>query len=122
MSGLHWANNARLEEIELSEAIHLAFDELQLCNLSLCLAVRPGRRDRGGNGRFVLEHAVGERHDETRSRPLYPWVEYGQVSLAHHGMEGGNDLACLHEAWHTVLDGRHCDGFGPRQLIATDGH
>ena len=36
------ANNARLKEIELSAAIHLAFDELQLCDLPLRLAVRPG--------------------------------------------------------------------------------
>ncbi len=33
------ANNARLKEIELPSAIHLAFDELQLCDLTLGLSV-----------------------------------------------------------------------------------
>jgi Transposase DDE domain len=40
--GLRDADDARLQEIELPAAIHLAFDELELRDLSLGLAVRPG--------------------------------------------------------------------------------
>src|SRR5271165_2428947 len=36
------ADDASLEEITFPAAIYLAFDELQLCDLSLGLAVRPG--------------------------------------------------------------------------------
>ena len=39
MSGLCGANDARLKEIELPAAIHLAFYELRLGDLPLCLAV-----------------------------------------------------------------------------------
>src|ERR1700722_15285680 len=42
VSGLHGPNNASLEKVEVSAAIHLAFDELEFRDLSLGLAVRPG--------------------------------------------------------------------------------
>ena len=64
MLSLWIANDARLKKIELPTAIHLAFDELQLGDLALCLAVRPRSRDRGGNSRFIFEHAIGEGPDE----------------------------------------------------------
>ena len=35
------SDNACLEQIELSATVHLPFDELELCDLALCLAVRP---------------------------------------------------------------------------------
>jgi len=42
VSGLHGADDAGLEEIEVSAAIHLAFDKLELRDLPLGLPVRPG--------------------------------------------------------------------------------
>src|SRR5258707_6666895 len=40
------ADDAGLEQVELTAAIHLAFDELELGDLSLGLAIGPGRGDR----------------------------------------------------------------------------
>jgi len=79
--GLYGADYARPEQIELSAPIHLTFDELELGDLPFGSSVRPGRGDRGGNGRFILEDARGKGGDETRSRPLQPWIERNQASV-----------------------------------------
>ena len=58
--GSRCADDECLEQIEFSSSVHLAFDELELGDLTLGLAVRPTRRDRGADRGFVLRDAVHE--------------------------------------------------------------
>src|SRR5258708_1529446 len=55
------ADQTGLEEIGLSPAIHLAFDELELGDLTLGLSVRTRQRDRGADRSFVFDDTAGER-------------------------------------------------------------
>jgi hypothetical protein len=74
-------NDPSLKQIELPASIHLSFYELELGDLSLGLAVRPGRGDRSGDGRSILEDAIGERRDEAGFRPLQPWIDASERRL-----------------------------------------
>lgn len=61
-----WCNSDRtdqasLKEIDLPSAIHLAFDELELGDLTFGQSVRPRQDDRGADGSFVLGNTTGER-------------------------------------------------------------
>jgi hypothetical protein len=58
--GLVGAEESGLKEIELSTAIHLAFHELELCDLALCLAVGPSQSDCGADGGLVFDDPGGE--------------------------------------------------------------
>src|SRR6266702_4262733 len=58
--GLVGAEESGLKEIELSTAIHLAFHQLELCHLALCLAVRPSQSDCGADGGLVFDDPGGE--------------------------------------------------------------
>ena len=54
------AEQSGLKEIELSTAVHLAFHELEPCDLALSLAVGPWQCDCGADGGFILGDSVGE--------------------------------------------------------------
>src|SRR6266571_378812 len=58
--GLVGAEESGLKEIELSTAIHLAFHQLELCDLALCLAVGPSQSDCGADGGLVFDDPGGE--------------------------------------------------------------
>ncbi len=58
--GLVGAEESGLKEIELSTAVHLAFHELELCDLALCLAVGPSQSDCGADGGLVFDDPGGE--------------------------------------------------------------
>ena len=58
------AGDARLEQIEFSAPIHLTLNQLELANLTLGLAIRPTRRDRGAHRGLVLRDAVHECRNE----------------------------------------------------------
>jgi hypothetical protein len=60
------ADDAGLEQIEFSSAIHLALDELELADLTLGLTVRPTRRDRGAHRGFVRRNARCLGHASVR--------------------------------------------------------
>jgi hypothetical protein len=53
-----------LEEVEVSAAVHLTFDELQLADLAFGLTVGPRQRDRRLDRGFIFGHAIGECGDE----------------------------------------------------------
>jgi hypothetical protein len=60
-----WCNSDRtdqagLEEIDLSSAVHLTFDELELGDLTFGLSVRPRQSDRSADRGFVFGDAAGE--------------------------------------------------------------
>jgi hypothetical protein len=57
-----------LEEVEVSAAIHLAFDELQFADLAFGLAVGLRQGDCRLNRCFVFGHPVGERGDKAAAR------------------------------------------------------
>ena len=54
VSKLTGADDAGLEQVELTAAIHLSFDHLELGDLSLGLAIGPGRGDRRADSRLCL--------------------------------------------------------------------
>ena len=54
------AEQSGLKEIELSTAVHLAFDELELGDLALRLAVGSWQSDGSADSGPVLGDAVGE--------------------------------------------------------------
>jgi hypothetical protein len=58
------ADQTSLEKINLGPAVHLAFDELELGDLTFCLAIRPRQADSGADRNFVFGDAAGERSDQ----------------------------------------------------------
>jgi hypothetical protein len=54
------AEQSGLKEVDFSSTVHLAFDELELGDLPLCLAVGPRQSDCGADGGFILGDAIGE--------------------------------------------------------------
>ena len=99
-----------MEQIEFSSPVHLALDQLELADLTLGLAVRPTRRDRGAHRGFVLRDAVRECRDETRLRALDSRIEFGQRPLSDHGLEIRNDFARLDQKLDAALN--RGDGYG----------
>ena len=53
-------DQAGSQHIELGAAVHLAFDQFEFRDLSLCLAVRPGLDDGGGYSASIIGYAAGE--------------------------------------------------------------
>lgn len=91
--GLGGIDEAGLEQVELSAAVHLAFDELELCYLTFGLSVRRVRRDGGADSGDIPDDAICERHDKAGACPLDPGVEIGLGLAADHKLEGRDDLA-----------------------------
>lgn len=58
-------------------AAHLTFDELELGDLALSLAVGPVRDDRGAHGCDVTGDAIGERGDEAGPTAVEPRIQIG---------------------------------------------
>jgi UDP-glucose 4-epimerase len=54
------AEQSGLKEVDFSSTVHLVFDELELGDLPLCLAVGPRQSDCGVDGGFILGDAIGE--------------------------------------------------------------
>src|SRR5260370_17871669 len=101
------ADDARLEQIEFSSPVHLALDQLELADLTLGLAVRPTRRDRGAHRGFVLRDAVRECRDETRLSALDPRIEFRQRLPSDHGLEIANDFARFDQKFNAALNPGH---------------
>ena len=64
-----------MQQIELSPAVHLAFDQLELGYLALSLTVRPSRDDCGPDGRDVAGNTVGKRGDQTAASLVEPRIK-----------------------------------------------
>ena len=116
------AGDARLEQIEFSAPIHLTLNQLELANLTLGLAIRPTRRDRGAHRGLVLRDAVHECRNETRVGALDPRIEFGQRPSSDHGLEIGNDFARLDQKLDAALNRDDGYSLGLREPIALDRH
>jgi hypothetical protein len=55
----------RLEQIDLAAAVHLPFDEFELCDLALGLAIRPLRDDGIADRVDILFNPVRKESNET---------------------------------------------------------
>ena len=64
MFGSCCANHPGLKQVELSAAVHLPFDELELSDLALGLSIRPWGIDGGANSGFVFADTAGKRGHE----------------------------------------------------------
>jgi hypothetical protein len=69
-------DQASLEEINLRPAVPLAFDELELGDLTFRLSIRPRQSDRGADRSFILGDAAGERGRQARPGSRYPCREF----------------------------------------------
>jgi hypothetical protein len=68
----------RAEQIDFCTPIHLTFHQLELCDLTFGLTVRPWLDDRGLNGVVIRDDALSERAKWTVDRGGDPWIEVGR--------------------------------------------
>lgn len=95
---------ARSEEIELCATVHLAFDKLELRDLSFGLPVRPGFGKCGGHRALVGSQPVCEGGKQARGRVLKPGVQVFALTLADHDLEAVDQVSCGDECWNGSLD------------------
>ncbi|OHD03137.1 MAG: hypothetical protein A3H25_15485 [Sphingomonadales bacterium RIFCSPLOWO2_12_FULL_63_15] len=86
-----------MEEVQLSSAIHLTFDEFELDDLPFGLAVGPVRHDRRADSGDILDYATGERSDKADACALDPRIEIGFCLTTDHRMETLNNFARFNE-------------------------
>src|SRR4051812_33301601 len=68
-------DEAGTQQVELGAPVHLPLDQLELGDLALGLAVRPGLHDRRGDGVLVGTDAGGERGQRALHGTIDPGVE-----------------------------------------------
>src|ERR1700739_2537254 len=121
-SCLRGTDDACLEQIDFCTPIHLTLHQLELCDLTFGLTVRPWLDDRGLNGVAIRDDALGERAERTCDRGDDPWIEVGGLLLAHDFVETIDQVAGLEQRWDIVRDLGHDRCLIPRYLIAFDCH
>ena len=82
-----------MEEVELSSTIHLAFDELQLCDLPLGLTVGPWLGHRRGDGGPIGDDAFAEGREDTAGSISDPGRQSIWITVAHHSVEARDQVA-----------------------------
>ena len=106
------ANDAGLEEVEVSAAVHLAFDKLQLTDLAFGLTVGPWQGDCRLDRRFVFGHAVGECGDKAEPGSADPGIKVSERLSANDALELQDDLSRLHQNGYAAFDRCHGDCLG----------
>src|SRR5579864_8359050 len=87
------SNKASAEQVELCSAVHLAFDELQLCDLTLGLTVRPRLGHRRGDGGPIGDDALAEGREDTAGSISDPGRQGVRIKVAHHCVEALDQVA-----------------------------
>jgi hypothetical protein len=91
-----------LKQVDFSAAMHLAFHEFKLCDLSLGLAIRPRAIDVRAHRCFVLHGAANEKGDQAVLGVIDPWIERRGVLLSEHGLETFDERSRLDEPRDSV--------------------
>src|ERR1700733_2340396 len=98
-SCLRGTDDACLEQIDFCTPIHLTLHQLELCDLTFGLTVRPWLDDRGLTGVAIRGDALGERAERTCDRGADPWIEVRGLLLAHHFVETIHQVSGLEQRW-----------------------
>lgn len=98
-----------MEQVEVSAAVHLAFDELKLADLTFGLPVGPWQGDRRLDRRSVFGYAVGERGDEAESGFADPDVKLSERLSVNDILELQDDLSRFHQNGDAAFKRRHDD-------------
>src|SRR5258708_18153819 len=85
---------SRAEEIEFRAAVHLAFDEFELGDLTFCLPVGPRFDESGSNRAFVGPEALHEGREQAGRCIMKPGAQLCAFSLTDHRLETLDQLAC----------------------------
>jgi hypothetical protein len=90
---LRRGNKASAEQVELCSAVHLPFDELQLCDLPLGLTVGPRLGHRRGDGGPIGDDALAEGGEDTAGSISDPGRQSIWITVTHHSVEARDQVA-----------------------------
>src|SRR5580704_8998270 len=112
------SKEASAEQVQPGAAVHLPFDELELCDLTFGLAVGPRLGHGCGDGAAIGDDALAEGREDTIRSIGDPNRQTGWITLPHRSVEAFDQAAGRDQCRHSFLDA--CDGHrvALRQLIA----
>ncbi len=105
------------EEIKPSSAIHLAFDKLQLRDLTLCLAVRPWPGQGGSDRVQVGFDALSERGKQAITGVGQPGCQRVSIARSQHTVKAIHQIACHPKSGHPAFNHGHRDGICLGQVV-----
>src|SRR5690606_4366947 len=105
------------EQVEVCSTVHLAFDELELCDLPLGLSVRPWLDDGGADCHLISCHAPAEAADEALGCRFHPGLEVNGVAAPDQAVKPVNKIARLHQSRNSLLDDGGDRAIGARQQV-----